>query len=95
MPQMMELKFTDTAATAALPSKDFSGTNNQEARVDEADILKTDGNFIYSISGKFLSIIRTFPTNQTRVTSRIELKGNPSSLFIDGNYLTVFGTDYE
>ena len=29
---------------------DFSGTNNQEQGVDEADFVKTDGSFVYMIN---------------------------------------------
>jgi inhibitor of cysteine peptidase len=35
----------NTAATA----NDFSQTNNQVASVDEADLIKTDGNYIYTV----------------------------------------------
>lgn len=45
----------------ATTSNDHSGTNNQEENVDEADILKTDGDYIYTVSGKVLSIVRAFP----------------------------------
>ena len=31
--------------------EDFSGTNNQEQGVDEADFIKTDGYFIYALQG--------------------------------------------
>ena len=46
----------DSAATNNLAesssSKDYSTTNIQVENVDEADIIKTDGNYIYSISGE-------------------------------------------
>ena len=32
--------------------EDFSGTNNQEAGVDEADFVKTDGYHIYYLKGR-------------------------------------------
>ena len=35
---------------------DFSGTNNQEEGVDEADFVKTDGYFIYTLNGNRLEI---------------------------------------
>lgn len=76
-------------------SRDFSGTNNQEGNVDEADILKTDGNYIYSVSGNILSIIKAYPYQSIKVESTITFTATPQSMFIEGNYLTVFGTDYE
>src|SRR5262245_2055135 len=33
---------------------DYSGTNNQEAGVDEADFVKTDGYHIYTLNGNRL-----------------------------------------
>jgi hypothetical protein len=57
--------------------------------------LKTDGEFIYTVSGQILSIVKAYPTTQTKVMSTIVLKAYPQSMFIDRNYLTVFGTDYE
>ncbi len=58
----------DGAATAAAPAADgatraeggtdeFSGTNNQEADVDEADLVKTDGRRLVVVSGTQLQII--------------------------------------
>ena len=35
---------------------DFSGTNNQEQGVDEADFVKTDGYYVYFLNGKKLEI---------------------------------------
>ena len=36
---------------------DFSGTNNQEQGVDEADFLKTDGRWIYILNNGKLVIL--------------------------------------
>ena len=63
--------------------------------MDEADILKTDGTYIYTISNGILSITRAYPARKISVLSEIELDGlRPSALFIEGNYLTIFGTKY-
>ncbi len=43
------------------PTRDFSGTNNQVNNVDEADLLKTDGTYIYTISNQVLSIVLAYP----------------------------------
>lgn len=78
------------------PANDFSGTNNQVNGVDEADLLKTDGTYIYTISNQILSVILAYPSNQARVVSKLNFKDfNPSALFIEGDYLAVFGTKTE
>ena len=47
---------TRTTAPARVEGEDFSCTNNQEAGVDEADFLKTDGYHIYYLQGNVLHI---------------------------------------
>lgn len=74
-------------------SSDFSKTNNQVQGVDEADIIKTDGDYIYSISDSILSIILAYPAHNAKVVSKIEIKEfKPIALFVEGNYLAVIGT---
>lgn len=45
------------------PAPAHSETNNQVENVDEADILKNDGNYIYTLSNNILSIIQAYPPN--------------------------------
>ncbi|MCC6225129.1 MAG: beta-propeller domain-containing protein [Microthrixaceae bacterium] len=45
------------AATAAPQEKSFSGTNNQEAGVDEADMVKSDGERLYVLRDNRLVIV--------------------------------------
>lgn len=76
---------------AADVERDFSETNVQVAGVDEADIIKTDGNYIYTISERVLYIIKAYPGEDAEVLSTIKLESTPESLFIDGDTLAVFG----
>lgn len=42
-----------------------------------------------------LSIILAYPANKASVISKIKLGTlNPEALFIEGNFLSLFGTDY-
>jgi len=51
--------------------------------VDEADLLKTDGTYIYTISSNILSIILAYPANKARVVSNITFNGlYPAAIFI-------------
>lgn len=70
---------------------DYSNTNIQVAGVDEADIIKTDGRYIYAVSGQNLFIIEAYPPDRAAVISKIEFKSQPQDLFINGNSLVVFG----
>jgi len=42
---------TRTSEPTRVEGEDYSGTNNQEAGVDEADFVKTDGYHIYYLQG--------------------------------------------
>ena len=91
-----------TAETVAAPAPaagttDYSGTNNQVAGIDEGDILKTDGEYIYTVSGSTLFIINATPAKDAAVISRMSFeKGAPQGLFIQGDDLVVYGmvSDY-
>jgi uncharacterized secreted protein with C-terminal beta-propeller domain len=78
-----------------LNNLEYSNTNNQENNVDEADIVKTDGNHIYVLSQDKISIIDSLPASNINVLSQIEVEGNPVNLFINRDRLVVFTTNYE
>jgi len=69
---------------------DFSTTNIQVAGVDEADIVKTDGEYIYLVSGNRTIIVEAYPPEQAQVLSEIELEGTALGIFINGDRLVVF-----
>lgn len=77
----------------SLSSVDYSGTNNQVAGVDEADIIKTDGNYIYALVRNDLLIIKAAPAESAQVVSKITLADRPQDIFIDGTSLAVFGSE--
>lgn len=73
---------------------DFSGTNNQVEGVDEADVVKTNGEVIVtSISGK----VRVIDVSTAEVVSTIEVPGledGSSELLLDGDDLVVVSTQW-
>ncbi len=62
---------------------DYSGTNNQEDGVDEADFLKTDGYHIYSLNGNRLHIFGVPAFGQLVPESVTEIEGHPRQMLID------------
>ncbi len=75
---------------------DYSKTNNQVENVDEADIVKTDGKYIYYISQNKVYIV---DAKNMELTSKIEYENSsiysylgPEQLFINENKLIVLGT---
>jgi len=69
---------------------DYSSTNIQVEGVDEADIVKTDGRYIYVVSGNEVVIVQAYPADEARIISRIVTDNEPIELFINGQRLVVF-----
>jgi uncharacterized secreted protein with C-terminal beta-propeller domain len=63
--------------------------NIQVAGVDEADIIKTDGEFIYIVSGNKVIIVKAYPPEEAQVVSEIKLDGYISGIFVNGDKLAV------
>jgi uncharacterized secreted protein with C-terminal beta-propeller domain len=66
-----------------------TGTNNQVAGVDEADFVKTTGDYTYLLSGGSLVILQTWPADQSQEISRTQIDGTPRALFINGDITWV------
>ncbi|MBS3155266.1 beta-propeller domain-containing protein [Candidatus Woesearchaeota archaeon] len=87
-----------TTATAKSSSafdseRDYSETNIQVESVDEADIIKTDGNYIYTLAKEKLIIVKAYPSYSANILSIINLDNfNPAELFIDRDRLLIFGS---
>ena len=72
--------------------RDYSPTNIQVEGVDEADIVKTDGEYIYLIAKNKLVIARAYPENKAEIVSETNLEElNPNEIFIDKDRLLIFG----
>lgn len=69
---------------------DYSKTNIQVEGVDEADIVKTDGEYVYVISGQKVIIVKAYPAEEAAVLSRIDVNGSLKQIFINEERLVVF-----
>ncbi|MBE5813412.1 MAG: hypothetical protein E7314_07220 [Clostridiales bacterium] len=73
----------------------YSKTNTQVQGVDESDIVKTNGDYIYYLSNNVLRIFET-KTEDTKLIKEIELKGNDytyaSELYINDQYIVVIAS---
>jgi uncharacterized secreted protein with C-terminal beta-propeller domain len=82
-----------SALPVAFPgSVGYSQTNVQVAGVDEPDIVKNDGKYIYTISGSTLAIIDAYPAAGASVISKTEISDTPKDIFVSGNHLVLFTT---
>ncbi len=73
------------------PVPEYSETNIQVAGVDEADIVKTDGTYLYVASNNSLFILKAFPPEEAEVLSRINFNGTLLEIFLNGSKLVVLG----
>jgi uncharacterized secreted protein with C-terminal beta-propeller domain len=73
---------------------EYSATNVQVAGVDEADVVKTDGEYIYIVSENNLTILKAYPAEDAEILSQISLNGTIRGIFIEGDKLAVLGESY-
>jgi len=71
----MAMAFDDSMGVAPTPGVDFSGTNVQEAGIDEPDLVKTDGVRIVVVEGDGLHVIDPSGDSPTPV-GRLALTGH-------------------
>ena len=60
-----------SSATGGAKADSYSTTNVQVAGVDEADIVKNDGKYIYVVSGGKLIIADAYPAEDAKILSSI------------------------
>lgn len=83
-----------TTTNASDGAARYSSTNVQEFGVDEADIIKNDGQYIYLIKNDTIRIVEAFPPKELKqvATFKVEEKGfYPREMYVDGDTLTVIG----
>ena len=78
-------------------STDYSTTNIQVAGVDEADIIKNDGRYIYFIKGSTIRIVDAYPAANLKELVSFSLGDSaesfyPQEMYVEGNFLTVIGS---
>jgi len=72
-----------------------STTNIQVAGVDEADIVKTDGEYLYVVSSNNVYILKAYPPKQAKVLSKITLNETYNvNIYVNGDKLAVLGNHF-
>ena len=88
----------------SLNAENFSKTNVQVEGVDEADIVKTDGNYIYYVTysnvyivdSKKLEVVYKFNYENYKDIQSDDNEGFcPSEIYINGDKLIILGTSYK
>lgn len=86
----------DAMEKASSVGNDYSETNIQEIGVDEPDIVKTDGTYLYVISSSKLYIIYAYPAEDAEIISTITFNEStyPLNLFVYGDTIAVIAQSY-
>lgn len=97
-------KSTTTNTADIAGGNDFSKTNTQVDGVDEADIIKTDGKYMYQLTGDEFIVSQISPANKMKVVYREtlsqQLKNYESlsfdnaELYVDEKYAILIGNHY-
>ncbi|USN45779.1 MAG: beta-propeller domain-containing protein [Candidatus Woesearchaeota archaeon] len=81
----------------------YSETNVQVSGVDEPDIIKTDGNYLYTIANNKLVIVDATTPQEPELVSETPISEDTTNwrsprateLFVNGDYVVVFVSSYE
>jgi inhibitor of cysteine peptidase len=76
---------------------DYSQTNIQVAGVDEPDIVKTDGVYLYIVTGNKVIIVKATPAENATIEGEVSINENftISNIFICDNKLVIFAENYD
>ncbi len=89
------LSFTGAMDLSKENTVDYSKTNIQVEGVDEADIVKSDGEYLYLASGSKVLILKAYPADDAQIVAEIILKGTISGIFVNEDRLIVFESAYQ
>jgi len=77
-----------------IEGEDYSGTNNQEGGVEEADFLKTDGDWIYLLNNDRLVILGVPEFGELNLTSNMTIEGQPTEMMLSNDRLVIISNVY-
>lgn len=78
-------------------SGDYSATNVQVQGVDEADVVKTDGEYIYQVNRQRVVVARAYPAEGMEVAGILDFDGkdfHPMELYLHEGKMVVIGSTY-
>ena len=82
--------------TANEARDNYTLTNNQVAEVDEADVIKTNGQFVYVLDNNQLIIYQAYPVEEARLIKTIDLSNDEhqyySQMLLFGDKLILIGS---
>lgn len=91
--------YSQDAKVSDESTSDYSKTNVQVEGVDEADRVKTDGEYIYvtNEAARKLTIVKAYPPQKMHLMSSIKFEEDfyPKEFYVDSKYFVVIGESKE
>ena len=90
----MQIAVTDES------SGEYSKTNTQVEGVDESDVVKTDGRYIYQVNGRRILIADAYPPSGMKLVGQVDFNEDdkapftPLEMYVDADTLVVIGSTY-
>ncbi|TVY06664.1 beta-propeller domain-containing protein [Paenibacillus cremeus] len=85
------------ASPVADAAPGYSSTNVQVQGVDEADVIKTDGQYIYQVNRNRVLVSKAYPAESMTVVSSVywsDPNFNPREIYVDNQHLVVVGSTF-
>jgi hypothetical protein len=70
----------------------YSETNTQVKGVDEADIVKNDGKYLYVLHGRAFKMLNAWPANELKEMGTLDIEGQPTEMFVAENKVVVYSS---
>ena len=87
-------KITTASAGSASLVPNHSETNIQVAGVDELDMVKNDGTYLFTVTNNTVAIVLAYPSSDARLLARVTVNGSIQGIFIDGDKLAIITQRY-
>ncbi|OXM84154.1 beta-propeller domain-containing protein [Paenibacillus rigui] len=85
------------AAAPSNPAPSYSTTNVQVEGVDESDMIKTDGTYIYQVNRNRVIITEAYPADRMKVVQALtfeDVNFRAAELYIDDKQMVVIGSTH-
>src|SRR3989344_1468361 len=81
-------------ASKSASASTYSETNIQVVGVDELDIVKNDGKYIYTVNGNKVVIVDAYPAKSMKIVSELEFENSVNGIFVEDGKLIVIESSY-
>ena len=95
-----EMAADSIAQAKSAENDEYSTTNIQVQGVDESDVVKTDGRYIYQVNNRRILIIDAYPPSGMKLAGQVDFEKQgahqfePLEMYVDGDTLVVIGSSY-